>query len=125
MASIGGSSVTVFQGRMYAASRRTRLDDGAVGVDGSLIVRSSWKTEPCKIHTEVEVGTSLATARTLIDAYRGMMSGTGLITVVDSMGETWSNVTVLSVTAEPHVTIVANTWRVTADWVLLPAAVPA
>lgn len=124
MASIGGSTVTVFQGRLYAASRRTRLDDGAVGVDGSIVARSGWKTEPCKIHTEVEVSGTVSTARTLVDGYRATM-GTSTYAVVDSLGETWSNVTILNVTAEIHATITAGVYRVTADWLMLPTSVAA
>lgn len=124
MPSIGGSSVTVFQGRLYAASRRTRLDDGAIAVLGQIVTRGGWKAEPCRIHTSVEVGTSLATARALVDGYRATM-GTSLYTVVDSLGESWTNVTILNVTAEISVTHIANTWRVTADWLMLPASVAA
>ncbi len=125
MASIGGSTVTVFQGRLISAIRRTRMDDGAAGVDGAIVVRSSWKTQPCRIHTEVEVSGTISTARTLIDAYRAMMTGTSLITVVDSMGESWTNVAVLGVVAVPSATFTAGVFRVSADWDLLPVAVTA
>ena len=120
MASIGGRSVTVFQGFMVRAVKSVDVIPGQPGVNGSAIALGGWKAPTTTIRTSTRFNT-----RALADAegevYRGL-SGQP-VTVVDQFGTTWTNVRVIAV--NPIATEDVRGGVLRATWQLLPTSVAA
>ena len=122
MASIAGNTVSSFAGRLTrgrVAARVVRRN----GVNGAAGLFGKWAPQPDRVVTTA-YASSLAAADALAETYRTVLktciAGT-LVTVVDGVGTSWSNVLVLDVV--PMIDLLigpTNPWCVTCTWMLLP-----
>ena len=117
MPTIGGFSVTVWQGWLHPATRKIAVLDTAFGVDGNAVARGGYHNDVHEVRTIVE-GASVAAVAQLYNQYRALEGTT--VTVVDQFGITWPSVVVIRVTAEIAAVGYNSRFRLTASWRLLP-----
>lgn len=115
MASVGGSAVDTFKGRIPYAVPKAAVIEAPPGLDGIGVVFGGYTEQVATARTSREAVDDTA-ADTLVGIYRAMQKTS--VTVVDGYGDSWT-CTVLRVNVAKSDTIF-GTVRVDAEWVLVP-----
>jgi hypothetical protein len=117
MATIGGMTVTIVEGQLFAAPTAFRLFTRG-GINGTGVLFGQYHDVVIPIKTYAFFDT-YANASTAAGQYRAFMATQQ--TVVDQFGATISNVAVCSVIVTIYNVILPSTpWLLQADWQLMP-----
>lgn len=116
MASIGQFSFSQWRIAMPRQRRPKIRLPARSGVNGNVLVRGYYRMDPATGWTAT-IAASLSAAQSLIDSYTALASSTGVVTVVDQFGRSYSGVIVLDVRHELSLQI-GNLARVDAYWTL-------
>jgi len=115
MASIAGTNVTTWQGRLVAASRPYQLSTNPA-VNGADVLFDGWQTEPQQITTILEESSD---PRDLELLFRALIDGT--TSAVDPLGRRWDQMRVLDVRCTTD-RLANGRWQLVVIWTLLPRA---
>lgn len=118
MPSVGGYSVSTWQGNLHRSTRKGAVLESAAGVNGVAVVVGGWTNGIDQIRTIVEVA-SKSLAEALIEYYLSL-SGTTQ-TCIDQHGTAWPSVTIVTVMCDREPNNWNGKWRVVANWAMIPA----
>lgn len=118
MASILGYTVSSWpRGILQHAVQRIGSIEPAPGFDGIALAASGWVNPPQRVSTITVVSGTISSADALCKSYQALHAKIG--TVLDQLGRTWSDVTVISCLAHPIQTYNPSVCWVMAEWTLL------